>query len=95
MKKGGRRSQGLLSKATSVLALGIGLSPAIISLSSSMENGFQAKATIQNLAQAYGINPDGTFNFTQAVKNTAGPVILAIVFKKGISYLTRVAKLKI
>ena len=88
------RKQGLVSKATSAVALVIGTSPAIMSVIKSHDSGFGSTATVQELARTYGINPDGTFNFTTGVKNTVGPVVLAIIFKKGISYLQRVAKLR-
>lgn len=89
----GHMKQSLPSKITSAAALLIGLSPVIAIGKDSLQSGdFQGFGT--RVAEVYSAGlSKGSFNWNDALY-AYGPLVGAILFKKGTSYLLKIAKLK-
>ncbi len=81
-KKRGRRRQSLITKGINLLTLLIGISPAIAPLTA---------GNLQGLVNMYsaGLNT-GKFNKALAIQ-AYGPILAAILFRKGISMLRKSA----
>ncbi len=86
-KRRGRRKTSLITKGINALALFIGFSPAI----SEIMSGGDVGTKLVNLYSA-GMATRGVFVKDLAIR-AYGPILAAILFKKGVSMLRKTARI--
>lgn len=100
VSKKGNGKQGIVSWLTSVIAIGIGLSNVFVRAADAMGPGKDMYGSPWKAFNVYmlkdyaGYDPiDGSFNARRMIRGYA-PIVGAVAFKKGTSYLVKTAKLR-